>query len=139
MLCPRLPSFLAKSLALLVCLNIASCGGNSRDAGTGGAPVNIVVGPTQTGLMVSWNAPLALGSDGNTLVITSFNVYRGNSAVTLLAFGTVAVNNIPPIASETTFTDNTVTSGNTFFYAITAVDVLGNESPQSGVIGAVAP
>lgn len=130
----------SKTVFFLTCLGLASCGGGG--GGGGGAPTNVVVtpGPGPAGdLVVSWTAPATLGSDGNPLVIAGFNVYRGGSPVTLVLLTTVPVSNNPPIAAETTFTDTTAISGNIFFYAVTAVDALGSESPRSTVVSAVAP
>ncbi|MBV1960609.1 MAG: hypothetical protein KUG52_01355 [Immundisolibacteraceae bacterium] len=132
---------LPRFMGLWLCLTIAACGGGG--GGGGGAPGNVVVtpgpGPGGGSLVISWSSPSTLGTDGNSLVIAAFNVYRGPNAGALVLLAAVTVNNVPPIAAETTFTDATVTSGDTFFYAVTAVDTVGNESPQSAVVSAVAP
>ena len=133
---------LPRVIGLWLCLTIAACGGGG--GGGGGAPGNVVVGGGGGGggggsLVVSWTSPSTLGTDGNPIVIAAFNVYRGPSASALVLLAAVTVNNVPPLAAETTFTDATVTSGDTFFYAVTAVDGLSNESPRSTVVSAVAP
>src|SRR5947199_55619 len=38
--------------------------------------------------------------------------------------------NVPDSSSTTSFADNTVTNGNTYYYAVSAVDLAGQESPD---------
>ena len=90
-------------------------------------------------LILSWLAPDPLGSDGNPLLITSFNIYRGTSTNNLALLHTVDVTNNPPISSETTYTDAAATSGVTFFYSISAVASNGSEGPRSAPVSVVAP
>ena len=90
-------------------------------------------------LTVSWAAPSALGTDGNALVVTSFMVYRGTTANNLTLLSSVPVGNNPPHLDETLYTDSTVTSGDPFYYAISAVTSNGAEGPLSAIINTVAP
>lgn len=90
-------------------------------------------------LIISWAAPSTLGTDGNALVVTSFMVYRGTTANNLTLLSSVSVSNNPPLLDETLYTDSTVTSGDPFYYAISAVTANGAEGPLSATINTVAP
>ncbi len=132
----------SRALVFLAVFSVTACGGGGGGGGGGGAPTNVTVNPGGGGsaLTVSWVAPNPLGSDGNPLVIAAFNVYRGTTAGNLTLLGTVTVNNNPPLfPGETTFTDNTATSGTTFFYAVSAVATNGSEGPRSATVSGVAP
>ena len=68
---------------------------------------------------LSWNAP----SDNGGSAITNYNIYRGNSSgtETLLA----------STGNVLTYTDTTVTSGQTYFYKVTAVNSIGESSSSN--------
>ena len=95
--------------------------------------------PLPETLTVRWTAPLPLSSDGRPAVIVGFNVYRGATETELELLTVVEVGNIPPLDEETTFTDSTVVTGERYFYAISAFDGLGIESPRSAAVSKVAP
>jgi Abnormal spindle-like microcephaly-assoc'd, ASPM-SPD-2-Hydin len=75
-----------------------------------------VVTPKQF-VTLSWNA--------STSQVVGYNVYRGGKTGGPYAKISAGTN------STTTFTDTTVTSGNTYFYVITAVNSKGQESKFS--------
>ena len=75
---------------------------------------------------ITWGPPL---DDGN-LPILSYNIYRGNDPGTLVAMGQVP-------AGTTTLIDTDVTKGNTYYYAVSAINSFG-EGPQAGPSGRLA-
>jgi hypothetical protein len=74
---------------------------------------------------LSWTA--------STSVVSGYNVYRGTQSG-----GPYTKLNVA-LVGGTTFTDNTVVAGNTYFYVVTAVDNLNHESPFSNEAKAVIP
>jgi fibronectin type 3 domain-containing protein len=97
-----------------------------------GAPTGLTAsaGPGGGQISLSWTAP---ADDGGTPV-TGYRVFRGTSATTLAPVGTVA-------AGTTTFTDSALGNGTTRFYAVSALNRVG-ESIQSAATSAttfVAP
>jgi fibronectin type 3 domain-containing protein len=85
--------------------------------GTGTAPVQHIVDLT-------WN-PSADAA--------GYNVYRGT-----VTGGPYAMIN-PSLDGTTAYTDNTVVSGQTYYYVTTAVDASGHESGYSNQTQAVIP
>jgi predicted secreted protein len=74
---------------------------------------------------LSWNAST---SDD----IVGYNVYRGPNGVTWTQINS-------NLDTSTTYTDSTVVDGTTYYYATTAVNVDGEESPKSAAVEAVVP
>lgn len=81
--------------------------------------------PPQHNVALSWSA------DSST--VAGYNVYRGTQTGGPYAKLTSAP------APATTYGDNTVTSGQTYFYVTTAVDGTGAESTHSNEVQAVIP
>jgi hypothetical protein len=73
---------------------------------------------------VSWNS----SSDA-----TGYNIYRSTTAT-----GTYSKIN-SPLDTATSYTDSTVVSGQTYYYAATAVNSSGQESAQSTPVEVVIP
>jgi fibronectin type 3 domain-containing protein len=65
--------------------------------------------------------------------VAGYNVYRGTQAG-----GPYSVITSGPDAS-TSYTDNAVQAGQTYYYVVTAVDGSGNESVNSNQVQAVIP
>ncbi len=92
-----------------------------------------------TGISLSGNGvgatarPVSLAWDPSTSVVVGYNAYRGGQAG-----GPYTKLNSSPIAG-TTYTDNTVQAGQTYFYVATAVDLRGIESVFSNEAMAVIP
>jgi hypothetical protein len=82
--------------------------------GTINAPINLTATPGDSQVTLSWNP--ATGATGN--------VKRSTTAGG--PYTTIATN-----VAGTSYIDNTVTNGTTYYYVITAVDSAGNESPNS--------
>jgi Abnormal spindle-like microcephaly-assoc'd, ASPM-SPD-2-Hydin len=80
-------------------------------SGTGASP--------QSSVSLSWNP--------STSTVVGYNVYRGT------AVGAYSRVN-PALDSTTTYTDNTVVSGTTYYYAATAVNSSGQESGYSAPV-----
>jgi hypothetical protein len=78
----------------------------------------------QHSVTLSWSA--------STSTVTGYHVYRGTSSG-----GPYTV--IDSNASDTSFTDNSVAAGQTYFYVVTAVDSQGNESVYSNQAKATIP
>ena len=79
----------------------------------------------QHSVSLSWTA--------STSTVVGYNVYRG----TQTGGPYVAVTGSPD--ASTTYTDNSVQAGQTYYYVVTAVDGSGNESVYSNQAQAVVP
>jgi hypothetical protein len=79
----------------------------------------------QHSVSLSWNA--------STSTVAGYNVYRGSQT----GGPYVAVNTAPE--TSTSYIDNSVTAGRTYFYVVTAVDSGGTESVYSNQAQAVIP
>jgi hypothetical protein len=66
--------------------------------------------------------------------ITGYNVYRGS-----ISGGPYSQVNTESLVASTLYTDATVTSGQTYYYVVTAVDSSGVESGDSNETQAVIP
>jgi hypothetical protein len=82
--------------------------------GTGAAPF----------VTLSWNP--------STSQVSGYNVYRGTSAGVYSKINST-------VESSTTYTDNAVTPGSTYYYAATAVNSSGQESGYSAPVRVVVP
>jgi len=69
----------------------------------------------------------------STSVVTGYNVYRG-----AVSGGPYTLMNAP-LVILTNYTDNTVLSGQPYFYVVTAVDANNVESAYSNEVSAVIP
>lgn len=85
---------------------------------------------TGTGIVPTHNVHLSWSPSTSSVV--GYNVYRG------AAVGAYSKINSTP-DSATTYTDNTVVSGATYYYAATAVNSSGEESAYSTPVKAVIP
>jgi Abnormal spindle-like microcephaly-assoc'd, ASPM-SPD-2-Hydin len=79
----------------------------------------------QHNVKLSWNA--------STSTVVGYNVYRGSQT----GGPYVAVNSSPDVS--TSYTDDSVTAGQTYYYVVTAVDGGGTESVYSNQVQAVIP
>ena len=93
----------------------ASSGATATLAGTGIAPYSV---------SLSW--------DGSTSPVTCYNVYR--SANTGGPYSKIYA-----LDPNTSYTDNSVAGGNTYYYVTTAVNSTGQESAYSNQVTAVIP
>ncbi len=75
----------------------------------------------------------ALSWTASTSVVTGYNVYRG-----AVSGGPYTLMNAP-LVILTNYTDNTVLSGQPYFYVVTAVDANNVESAYSNEVSAVIP
>ena len=73
---------------------------------------------------LSWNA--------STSSVTGYNVYRGTTSGSYTKINST-------LDPSTTYTDNTVTAGTTYYYAATAVNSSGQESSYSSPIQVTIP
>ncbi len=101
----------------------AGCGGGSSSSGAGGGGNGGGGGSTHS-VNLSWKASTSSN-------IVGYNVYRGSIS------GNYSLLN--SMNSTTSYTDTTVQNGQTYFYAVTAVDSAGVESPYSSPAEAVIP
>jgi len=88
-----------------------------------GAPAGLVAAPSDRSATLSWAAP----DDGGSM-ITSYHIYRGNDAINLTEVDTTDL---------LQFTDGGLVNGNTYYYAVSAENAIG-EGAMSNVI-AVTP
>jgi len=79
----------------------------------------------QHSVSLSWNA--------SPSSVAGYNVYRGSQP----GGPYLAVNSAPD--ATTTYADNSVTAGQTYYYVVTAVDGSGTESAYSNQVQAVVP
>jgi hypothetical protein len=93
------------------------------------SPVDALTGngtaPPQHSVDLTWNA--------STSGVTGYNVYRGGNSGGPYS----QINSI--LDSASSYIDNTVVAGNTYFYVTTAVDGNGVESVNSNQVQAVIP
>ena len=78
--------------------------------------------PTPHSVVLSWGP--------STSPVSGYRVYRDDGS------GFSPISGVIP---DLTYTDTTVVSGNTYHYAVTAVDVVGDESSFSNQVAAVIP
>jgi hypothetical protein len=83
------------------------------------------VAATQHSVSLLWNP--------STSAVVGYNVYRGT-----ISGGPYTQLNTS-VDPSTSYTDNTVQSGQTYFYVTTALDASNNESPRSNEVQAVIP
>jgi len=92
---------------------------------------SVSVGLSGTGSTVQHS--VAVNWAASTSVVTGYNVYRGT-----LSGGPYSKINTTLITGLT-YTDNTVSSGATYYYVVTSVAADGTESPFSSQVQAVIP
>jgi len=91
------------------------------------APASVPSAPTLSAnagnatVALSWNAPANGGS-----AITGYRVYRSTSTGTEALYASLG-------ATTTTFTDNAVTNGGTYYYQVTALNSVGESARSSEV------
>jgi hypothetical protein len=83
------------------------------------------IAPPQHSVSLAWTA--------STSTVAGYNVYRGTQSG-----GPYAIIN-GSTETSTTYTDNSVQGGQTYYYVVTAVDGSGNESVNSNQAQAVVP
>jgi predicted phage tail protein len=81
-------------------------------------PQNLQASAEDSAVNLSWSAP----SNNGGSPVTSYNVYRGTSSDTETL--------LTQVGNVTSYNDDTVTNGQTYFYTVTAVNSVG-ESAQS--------
>ncbi len=94
------------------------------------SPTTIALSGTGVQLIVH---SAALSWTASTSVVTGYNVYRG-----IVSGGPYTLMNAP-LVILTNYTDNTVLSGQTYFYVVTAVDANNVESAYSTEVSAIIP
>jgi hypothetical protein len=123
-------------LAINMSLGVSSCTANVAGSGV----CNVVM--TQRVINSAQGAACLTGSVHNVSLtwspssspnVTSYNVYRGNSSA-----GPFTRLTSSPV-SATSFNDQNVQSGTTYYYTATAVDNTNTESSQSGQAPAAIP
>ncbi len=84
------------------------------------APQNLVATGSNNQVSLQWSAPASNGGSP----ITEYKVYRGTTS---------GGESTTPIATVTTtsYTDSTVTNGQTYYYYVTAVNSVGESSPSN--------
>ncbi len=97
------------------------------------APTGLVATPTLTGIDLSWNA----NSESD---LAGYNIYRGTTPG--VGTGGTPINGA--LLTSPTYTDgslasSSLTSGQTYYYVVTAVDTSANKSAASNEDSAVAP
>lgn len=106
----------AVSGSLTLTSNASNSSASESENGTGVSP--------QYSVALSWNA--------STSSVAGYNVYRGTTAGAYTKINTT-------LDATTTYTDNTVASGTTYYYAATAVSPGGQESGYSSPLRVVIP
>ncbi len=106
----------AVSATLTLISNASNSKATESLTGTGVSP--------QYSVSLSWNA--------STSSVTGYNVYRGTAVGSYSKINTT-------LDPNTTYTDSTVVSGATYYYAATAVDSSGQESTYSSPVQVAVP
>lgn len=108
---------------------VNSRGEGSKSPTTSAVPATVPAAPplatptvTTTSASLSWSVPSANGS-----AVTGYKVYRGLTSTGLSLVGN---------SSVPSYNDGDLTSGTTYYYAVSAVNAQG-EGPQSSVVSAV--
>jgi hypothetical protein len=102
-------------------IKVIGCGGHISTA----SYKSVIQATANHVVNLSWSPP---GSRN----ITGYNMYRSSDGTTWKRV------NVSLIAS-TTYSDSTVSNGNTYYYAATAVNVQGAESGMSAAVTALIP
>ncbi|GEM_PF-1739948 len=84
------------------------------------APQGLVANGGNSQVMLSWNAPSSNGGSA----ITGYDIFRGASS------GTEGTTPIATGVASTTYTDTTVSNGNTYYYYVEAVNAVGASQPS---------
>jgi hypothetical protein len=98
--------------------------GATNSGGTGNATLTITIGHSVT---LTWVASTSQN-------VAGYNVYRGTTSG-----GPYGTKLNSALVATTTYTDNSVVTGQTYFYVVTAVDTSGDESAYSSPAMAVIP
>ncbi|MCU1517081.1 MAG: hypothetical protein JWQ75_1802, partial [Pseudarthrobacter sp.] len=97
------------------------------DATAPPAPSGLTAAPGDTKVTLAWTAPAADDLAG-------YRVYRSLQPVVA---DTGSLHSGSALVTGTTYVDSSATNGTTYFYAVTAVDLSGNESAKSNEAHAV--
>jgi len=95
--------------------------GISSGTTTSSAPQNLQSSAGNSQVTLSWTAPSSNG--GST--ITGYNVYRGTTS------GGESITPIATSITSTSYTDGTVTNGQTYFYKVTAINSAGESASSN--------
>ena len=111
-------------------LGVSSCGANIIGAGVcnwtaRSVVVNAALGLGCHSVSLNWTPPASLN-------IAGYNVYRGTSAGNMVKINSALV-------QTPSYVDASVQLGQTYYYAATSVDTLGNESAASNQAQAIIP
>ncbi|MDR3711036.1 MAG: fibronectin type III domain-containing protein [Capsulimonadaceae bacterium] len=88
------------------------------------APINLSATGGATSISLTWTASTGA---------SSYNIYRGTSSG-----GEVKISTTPATVTSTTYSDTSVTSGDTYFYEVTAVNNTPAESSRSNEVSVSA-
>ena len=102
--------------------------GTGTDSGTGTGTVTSTFSAT-----LSWNAPTTDANEAALTDLAGFKVYYGKSAGDFTAPLTILSNSTTVSKDTLTYTLNDLTSG-TYCFAVTALDLTGNESVMSSIV-----
>ena len=108
-------SILSSSLATPAGISVSGTGVTST-------PTPTPPSPLPHSVVLSWGP--------STTSVVGYRVYRDNGS---------GFSPLTSVIPDLTYTDTTVVSGNTYLYAVTAVDAAGDESPFSNEATAVIP
>ena len=100
-----------------------------KDSTPPSSPDSLILTKVPGSFVLSWNIPSPASSEFDK--VKRFAVYRSSSP----AIDTENANNLIGITNqdENNFTDNTVTANSIYFYTVTSLDRLYNESPGSNI------
>jgi len=124
----RLNQIIKFSLTTLLLTQLAACGGGGSD---NPAPDGGGNGGTGNSVTLNWQAPTKNTNDTNLADLAGYKIYYGTSP--LLTTSVVTVTN-PGATSKVI---NGLSSGQTYYFVITAVNDLGVESSYSNTISKV--
>lgn len=116
----KLKLILVSCLALVLAL--WGCGTTGASSSTANTSVASTIGSHK--VVLTWAA--------STSSVTGYNVYRASGANSYVLL------NVQPLTALS-YTDSSVQSGQTYYYAVTAVDANGLQSMLSNQVTAVIP
>ena len=114
-------SFTASATTYSFTISVTGCGGHVSKVS-----YEVVIQAAANHVVdLSWKA-----STSND--VAGYNIYRGPDGSTWEKINASLV-------ASTLYDDSTVANGSTYYYAVTAVDINGNESCKTGAVKAVIP
>lgn len=109
------------SILMVSILYAGACAASPESGGRPGPPLDLAAETGDGFVILSWNPP---GDSGDSPV-SGYMVYRGPAADMLYSLGL--------IGNVTTYNDNTVENGKTYYYSVSAINAQGEGSRSAAI------